>query len=582
MRKTKIICTVGPASENKDTLIQMIEAGMNVARLNFSHGVYEEHKCRIDTLRDAARTLEVPIAIMLDTKGPEIRTGRLKDKKVKLTAGEKFTLTTREVEGNNKEVQVSYPALAREVAEGDFILLSDGLISLQVERTTATDIVCHIMNGGELGEQKGINVPGVRINMPFLSEKDIADINFGIDNDVDFIAASFVRNAQDVLDIRRIVEQRFANIDIIAKIESQEGINNLDAIIKVADGVMVARGDLGVEIPGEEVPLVQKETVTKCNQAGKVVIIATQMLDSMIVNPRPTRAEVSDVANAIFDGADAIMLSGESAAGKYPVEAVATMAKIARRAEQSLPYSNMLRQRRTQATLSVTDAIGYATCTTAMNLGASAIITSTRSGFTARTVSKYRPQANIVAATPETRLLNKLSLVWGVYPLLIGDTSGTDALLEESIKSALTAGYIKNGDLVVLTAGEPSGFTGGTNLLKVHVVGDILVEGAGIGSETVRGKIRVIKHEGDLTKIQPGDIVVTTGANNSFAPYLDKIGAMIAEEGGLTSDAAIIGLNAGIPVVVGAKDATSILKDDMLVTVYTPRGRVYKGFAKVI
>lgn len=582
MRKTKIICTVGPASENKETLIQMIEAGMNVARLNFSHGVHEEHKRRIDTVRDAARTLEVPIAIMLDTRGPEIRTGKLKDKKVRLTAGQEFILTTREVEGNEKEVRVNYPALAREVAAGDSILLSDGLISLQVERTTDTDIVCKIMNGGELGEQKGVNVPGVRINLPFLSERDIADINFGIDNDVDFIAASFVCNAQNVLDIRRIVEQRYANIDIIAKIESQEGINNLDDIIKVADGVMVARGDLGVEIPGEEVPLVQKGTVTKCNRAGKVVIIATQMLDSMMVNPRPTRAEVSDVANAIFDGADAIMLSGESAAGKYPVEAVATMARIARRTEESLPYSNMLRQRRTQATVSVTDAIGYATCATAMNLDAAAIITSTRSGFTARTVSKYRPQANIVAATPDPRLLNKLSLVWGVYPILIGDTSGTDALLEESIKSALTAGYIKNGDLVVLTAGEPSGITGGTNLLKVHVVGDILVEGAGIGSETVRGKVRVIMHARDLAQIQPGDIIVTTGANNSLAPYLDQIGALIAEEGGLTSDAAIMGINAGIPVIVGAKDATSILKDDMLVTVYTPRGRVYKGFAKVI
>ncbi|MGI5922079.1 MAG: pyruvate kinase [Syntrophomonadaceae bacterium] len=582
MRKTKIICTIGPASENRETLIQMIEAGMNVARLNFSHGVQEEHQRRIDTIREAAGILDVPIAIMLDTKGPEIRTGHLRDKKVRLAAGDKFTLTTREVEGTEKEVQVSYHNLANEVAEGDHILLSDGLIDLQVEKTTDTDIICRVMNGGELGEQKGVNVPGVPINLNFLSEKDIADINFGINNNVDFIAASFVRNAQDVLDIRRILEQRQADIDIIAKIESQEGVNNLEDIIKVADGIMVARGDLGVEIPGEEVPLVQKDMVSRCNLAGKVVIIATQMLDSMIVNPRPTRAEVSDVANAIFDGADAIMLSGETAAGKYPVDAVATMARIARRAEDSLPYANMLRQRRIQGKLSVTDAIGYATCATAMSLDASAIITSTRSGFTARTVSKYRPRADIVAATPDPRILNKLSLVWGAYPVLIENVSGTDPLLEASVKKALETGYIKNGDLVVLTAGEPSGIAGGTNLLKVHVVGDILVEGMGIGTETIQGRVRVIKHEEDLENIEPGEIVVVTGASGSFAPYLERISAIIAEEGGLTSDAAIIGLNAGIPVVVGAKNASVILQDGMLVTVHTPRGRVYKGIAKVI
>lgn len=582
MRKTKIICTIGPASENYDTIFSMIEAGMNVARLNFSHGVYAEHQRRIDTVRSAARTLGVPVAVMLDTKGPEIRTGLLKNKKVRLEAGQEFILTNRQVEGNEKEVQVSYGELAKEVEVGDHILLSDGLISLQVESTTDTDMVCRVMNGGELGEQKGINVPGVRINLPFLSEKDIADINFGIDNEVDFIAASFVRNAQDVLDIRRILEQKNAEIDIIAKIESQEGVNNLDDIVKIADGVMVARGDLGVEIPGEEVPLVQKEMVKKCNTSGKVVIIATQMLDSMIVNPRPTRAEVSDVANAIFDGADAIMLSGETAAGKYPVDAVTTMARIARRAEESLPYADMLRQRRIQGNLSITDAIGYATCATAMNLDASAIISSTRTGFTARTVAKYRPMANIVAATPDPRILNKLSLVWGVYPILIDDTSGTDALVEESVKSALQSGYIKNGDLIVLTAGEPSGFTGGTNLLKVHVVGDILVEGIGIGAETVRGMVRIILHDQDLKQIQPGDIIVTTSANSGIAPFLDKISAIIAEEGGLTSDAAIIGLNAGIPVIVGAKNATTVLKDDMLITVHTPRGRVYRGIAKIM
>lgn len=582
MRKTKIICTIGPACEDYETICRMIKAGMNVARLNFSHGVYEEHQRRIETIRRAAHDLGRPVAIMLDTKGPEIRTGKLKNGKVKLVAGHNFTLTTRDVPGDENQVQVSYKDLPGEVAANDFILLSDGLISLQVMETNLTDIKCRVANGGELGERKGINIPGVPIKLPFLSQKDIEDLNFGIDHKVDFIAASFVRSAEDVLDIRRVFEQRNADIDIIAKIESQSGVDALDDIIKVTDGVMVARGDLGVEIPGEEVPLVQKKVVKKCNLAGKVVIIATQMLDSMINNPRPTRAEVSDVANAIFDGADAIMLSGESAAGKYPVEAVQTMEKIAHRAEEVLPYREILEQKRAHGNLSVTDAISYATCATAMNLGASAIITCTRTGFTARMVAKYRPQADIVAATPEQKILNKLALVWGVHPVVMQDTTGTDALFEESIKSALESGRINNGDLVVLTAGVPAGFSGGTNLLKVHTVGKILVQGMGIGYPTVSGKVRVIKQVEDLNMVESGDILVTFSADKSFASVLDRIAALVAEAGGLTSDAAIMGLNAGIPVIVGAKDAVSILQNDMVVTVQTSLGRIYQGVARAL
>jgi pyruvate kinase len=582
MRKTKIICTIGPASEKYETVCQMIKAGMNVARLNFSHGEYEEHERRINTVRQAAADLGVPVAIMLDTKGPEIRTGRLKSSKVRLQGGSEFILTTRPVAGDENEVQVTYEHLPEEVAPGDFILLSDGLINLQVIDTSSTDIRCRVINGGELGEKKGVNIPGVPINLPFLSEKDIADINFGIDHEVDFIAASFVRSAEDVLDIRRVLEQRGADIDIIAKIESQSGVEAVDDIIKVTDGIMVARGDLGVEIPGEEVPLVQKTMVKKCNQAGKVVIIATQMLDSMIVNPRPTRAEVSDVANAIFDGADAIMLSGESAAGKYPVEAVQTMARIAQRAEQVLPYAEILERKHVHVNLSVTDAISYATCTTAMNLNASAIITSTRTGFTARMVSKYRPQADIIAATPEPKILNKLALVWGVYPIVMPDTSGTDALMEKSIDSSLKSGFINNGDLIVLTAGDPTGFSGGTNILKVHIVGTVLVEGMGIGSQNATGKVRIVTKDSDLNSIEPGDIVVATAADSSFASILNKIGALVTEVGGLTSDAAIMGLNAGIPVIVGAQNATRVLSNDMVVTVHTARGRVYKGITRAL
>lgn len=582
MRKTKIICTIGPASEDVNILIKLIDNGMNVARLNFSHGRHEEHKIRIENIRQAALATGRPIAIMLDTKGPEIRTGTLAKGKIKLQGGQEFTLTSRDVPGDENLVQITYAALPQEVRPKDAILLADGLINLQVKRCNETDIVCQVINGGELGERKGVNVPGVRIQLPFLSDKDRQDISFGIDNQVDIIAASFVRKAEDILEIRRILEEKDANIFIIAKIESQEGVDNLEDITKVADGVMVARGDLGVEIPVEEVPLVQKAIIEKCAQTGKVVIIATQMLDSMIVNPRPTRAEVSDVANAIFDGADAIMLSGETAAGQYPVEVVETMARIARRAEQALPYQELLRKKRLQGSLTVTDAISYATCATAMNLGASAIVTATRSGYTARMVAKYRPQAQIVAATPDEAVLKTLALVWGVYPVLIKDVEGTDALLDESINAALEEGCIKKGDLIVLTAGVPTGLSGETNLLKVHIVGDILVQGMGIGLQATSGRAKIVLSGADLDKIEEGDIVITTHADSYLAPLLGRIRALVAEEGGLTSNAAIMGLNANIPVIVGATGASTIIPDGMVITVDTPRGKVYKGLTRVL
>ncbi|MEN6349110.1 MAG: pyruvate kinase [Syntrophomonas sp.] len=581
MRKTKIICTIGPASEDTKTLEQMMEAGLNVARLNFSHGSYDEHRLRIQNIKQAAALSQRPVAVMLDTKGPEIRTGRLKEGKIRLEGGQDFVLTIRDVPGDDKTVQISYESLPSEVEKGNSILLADGLIHLLVEKTTDTDICCKVVNGGELGEKKGVNVPGVRIKLPFLSEKDKEDINFGIEQEVDFIAASFVRTAEDVLEIRRLLEKRDADIDIIAKIESQQGVDNLEDIIRVADGIMVARGDLGVEIPAEEVPLVQKNIIEKCSPAGKMVIIATQMLESMIINPRPTRAEVSDVANAIFDGADAIMLSGETAAGKYPVEVVQTMARIASRTEEVLSYQEILRRKRLQGNLTVTDAISFATCATAMNLNATAIITPTVTGHTPKMVAKYRPQAKIIAVTTIPRVLKKLALVWGVYPILIAETEGTDNLFAESVKASLESKYIDSGDLVVLTAGVPSGYPGGTNLLKVQVVGDILVQGVGIGKEPVSGRVKIIIYPEDMKKVEKGDIVVTGSADYSLVPYLDKIAALVAEEGGLTSNAAIMGLNANIAVVVGAKNATSILEDNMLVTIDVAHGQVYRGLARV-
>ncbi len=582
MRHTKIIATIGPASEKIEIIEAMISAGMNVARLNFSHGSHEEHLQRIKNIRAAAMNTAKPIGIMLDTKGPEIRTGKLETGKAMLKPGQNFVLTNRNIIGNESEVSISYAALVDDVSIDDNILLADGLISLQVTDKTATDIICKVVNGGELGDKKGVNLPGIAIDLPFLSAQDEQDILFGINNEVDFIAASFVNRAEDVLEIRRMLEKADSNINIIAKIESQQGVNNLESIIKVADGIMVARGDLGVEIPPEEVPLVQKQIVSSCCLEGKLVIIATQMLESMIQNPRPTRAEVSDVATAVFESADAIMLSGETAAGQYPVEVVETMARIAQRTEDALPYEEMLKKRQQGSYGSITDAISYACCATAMGLNISAIIGITYSGHTAKLLAKHRPQAAIIAATAQPSVINKMALVWGVYPVIIPETNNTDELFEYAISSSIESGYLEMGDRVVLCAGMPASISGATNMMKVHVIGEIIVQGMGIGSQPISGRVRIILKPGDLNKVEANDIAVTVAATPEFADYLHLFGAVIAEQGGLTSDAAIFGLNAGIPVVVGAKNATELLQDNMIVTIDTQRGIVYLGNAKIL
>lgn len=583
MRRTKIVCTIGPASESVEVLEQLMLEGMNVARLNFSHGSHEEHLRRVEMIRQASRNTGRRVAIMLDTKGPEIRTGVLKGETITLEEGRQITLTTEEIQGDENRLNVSYRGLPQDVRPGNMILIADGLIGLRVLSIRGDEILCEVVHGGEIGSRKNVNVPGASIRLPAITEKDVADINFAVDHQLDFIAASFVRKAADVLEIRKLLEERNADLHIIAKIENQEGVDNLNEIIQVADGVMVARGDLGVEIPTEEVPLVQKLIIRACNQVGKPVVTATQMLESMIRNPRPTRAEASDVANAIFDGSDAIMLSGETAAGRFPVEAVRTMARIARRAEMALNYRDILKEKVVAAQPTITDAIGHATCTTAMDLGASAIITATSSGSTARIVSKYRPGSPIIAVTTVERVAKKLCLVWGVTPLLVKETQGTDQMIEEAINSSVEAGLIRTGDLVVLTAGVPIGVPGSTNLIKVHVVADVLVRGTGVGNKAIVGRACVaITPDEAIACMRPGDILVSVSTDKEFVPAMEKAAAIITEEGGLTSHAAIIGLTLGIPVVVGAAGATRLLTDGETITVDSVRGLIYKGITKVL
>jgi pyruvate kinase len=581
MRKTKIVCTIGPASEDLQTLKEMLLAGMNVARLNFSHGSHEEHGRRIRVIRQAAEETGLPVAILLDTRGPEIRLGTFAQGKVQLVNGQTFTLTTRQVQGTEEIVSVSHGGLPRDVAPGRRVLIDDGLIELKVKEVTETDIICLVENGGDVSDRKGVNLPGSQVSLPSMGPQDRDDIIFGIEQGVDFIAASFVRSAADVLAIRRLLEEYDSDIHIIAKIENHQGLDNLDSILKVVDGLMVARGDLGVEIPPEEVPLAQKHMISRCNQLGKPVITATQMLDSMIRNPRPTRAEASDVANAIFDGTDAIMLSGETAMGKYPVESVATMARLAERTEQALDCDHFLHRHETSKPQSVTDAISYASRQTARRLGAAAILTSTHSGHTARMVSKYRPGMPVIAVTPNPAVLRKLLLTWGVVPLLGRKTENTDEMIYEAITTALDRGLIDNGDLVVITAGVPVGVPGTTNLLKVHLVGDVVVRGTGIGHKPVVGPVRVVRTARDASKIKFGDILVTIGLDREMVPSLQGVEAIIAEEGGLTSPAAIIGLELGIPVIVGADGATSLLEDGQIVSLDTARGLVYRGQANI-
>lgn len=576
LRKTKIICTLGPASESEEVIRELMLAGMNVARLNFSHGTHEEQRGKLERVKKVREELGLPVALLLDTKGPEIRTGEFEKGKVELKKGQTFVLTTEDVLGNEGKVSITYKNLVKDVQEGDSILIDDGLIGLKVVKVTEKEIICSVENGGTVSNKKGINVPGVELKMPFISKKDKDDILFAVKEGFDYIAASFTRTADDILEIRRILEENNCNfIKIIAKVENDQGIKNVDEILRVADGVMIARGDMGVEIPLEEVPSIQKKLIRKAFETGKPIITATQMLDSMMKNPRPTRAETSDVANAIYQGTSAIMLSGETASGQYPVEALKTMVKIALRTEADIDYDERFKRRSIEDRTDITNAVSHATCTTAVDLHASAIITVTKSGRTVGMVAKHHPGCMIIGCCMDDYVCRQLNLYWGVQPLLLPKEEDADALFNSAVAAAEDAGLVSRGDLTVLTAGVPLGVTGTTNLIKVQVAGRILVKGKGYTKKKVCGPICVAKDAEELKKnFAAGDIVVVPETTNEMLPELKSAQAVIAEHGGSNSHAAIVGLTLDIPVIVNAANATEILKSGAVVQVDAETGTV--------
>ena len=540
LKKTKIVCTLGPSSNTPEIIEKMIKAGMNVARFNFSHGSHEEHKQRIDMVRAASQKLGIPVALLLDTKGPEIRLGKFKNGSIMMEAGKDFTLTARDVEGQ--------------------------------------DIHTKILNSGKMSDRKRVAVPGIAINLPAVSDTDADDIEFGCRMNMDWIAASFIQRGKDVLTIRKILEKHDSHMKIISKIECQAAVNNIDDIIKMSDGIMVARGDLGVEVPAEEVPMLQKVLIHKCQAAGKPVITATQMLESMCNNPRPTRAETSDVANAILDGTDAIMLSGETAGGLYPVEAVETMARVATFTESNFTPKSYEDVDAESAT--TTESIGKAVVKIAQDLHAAAIIASTERGGTAQMISKFRPACPIVAVSPHEAIVRRLQLNWGVQAVTGKEASDTDAVVDNAIFAALDNDLIKAGDLVVLTAGVPVAKAGSTNMIRVQVVGDVLLRGTGIGRNSAIGKVCIAESKEDLEKnFTDGCILVVRSARADFVDYMKRASAIVSEEAGLTSESAIVAITLGIPTVVGAAHAADNLENGEVVTVDASRGTIFRGEA---
>ena len=582
MRKTKIICTLGPSTDKDGVLRELVASGMNVARFNFSHGSHEEHKGRLDNLKAIRAELGKPVAALLDTKGPEIRLKEFKNGVEMLEAGQTFTLTTREVEGTKEICSITYKDLPQDVQAGGTIMLDDGLIKLRVTNVTDTDITCEVLNSGKIKTKKGVNVPGVHLSMPYLSQRDRDDIIFGVQQGFDFIAASFVRTAQDVYDIRNLLNEYDSNIRIIAKIENREGVNNIDSILAAADAVMVARGDLGVEIDFTELPGIQKSVIDRSFSFGKPIVTATQMLDSMMVNPRPTRAEISDVANAIYDGTSAIMLSGETAAGAYPVEALKTMSAIAERTENEVHYRDNRLMDTSNGQISVSDATAHAACLTAKDVNASAIVTVSESGNTARLLSKYRPAQPIIACVMSEQVQRQLAISWGITPLMMALAHSTDELIEMSTSLARENGYLHDGELAVVTAGVPVGVSGTTNMIKIHMIGNCLATGVGIGPEgsalaNATGKACVCHNLDELrAKFKPGMVLVVSSTSNEMLSYVRDAAAIVVEEPGLNSHAAIAGKALLKPTIVGAAGATSHIRDGLMVAVDCAHGSVQR------
>ena len=575
MRKTKIVCTIGPACDSEETLRAMMLAGMNVARLNFSHGTHAEHQVRIDRIKKLRAELDLPIAIMLDTKGPEYRIGTFENGKIELHSGDTFTFTTEAVTGNAERVSVSYAGLAQDLEPGDTVLVNDGLIALTVTATTGTDVVCRVTAGGVLSDRKSMSFPNKVLRQTFLSEQDKRDLLFGIENDVDFVAASFVSRRQDLVDLNGFLRANGGgDISVIAKIENQPGIDNIEDIFTECTGIMIARGDMGVEVPYEELPSIQKELIGKCRLLGKRVITATEMLESMTHNIRPTRAEIADVANAVYDGTSAIMLSGETAAGRYPVEAVRTMDAIARKTESHTDDARLLGLR-CRNRMNITAATAHAACTTAKDIGADAILTVSQAGITAQMVSSFRPETTVVALLLEEQVQRQMALYWGVEPITMPRAENTDELVELAVQSAEKAGLIRHGDLVVITAGVPVGISGTTNMIRIQQVGGSLVNAVGIGSRTASGPLCVCRSVEEVAeKFHAGDVLVVPYTTNELLPYLRDAAAIICEEGSAECHAATVGLLLSKPVLVGAGDATRRLEDGVRVSVDCARGVV--------
>jgi pyruvate kinase len=562
--------------DDPDIMKKLIETGMNVARMNFSHGSHDEHLARLTQLRKICKEINKTVAVLLDTKGPEIRLGVFEEKAVELKENQSYILTTKAVNCDNTRASISYKGLPRDVAVGNNILIDDGLVCLRVTEITSDEIICTVVNGGVISSRKSVNVPDVKLCLPSLTEQDKKDILFAIEHDYDFIAVSFVRKREDILAIRRILEENGgANIQLIAKIENREGVENLDEILRVSDGVMVARGDLGVELPVEEIPAVQKLMIRRCYQSGKPVITATQMLDSMIRNPRPTRAEANDVANAIYDGTSAIMLSGETASGKYPVEALETMIKIAQTTEQSIHYWNRLKMRPLGDTSSITNAISHATCTTAMDLNAEAIVAVTTSGKTARKISSFRPLCPIIATTTSKKVFNQLHMSWGVRPVLTDVVSSTDDLFDIAAESARDTGLVRNGDLVVITAGVPVGMSGTTNMLKVQMIGNTLCKGKGYGILNATAQLCIINRGGEINSgFSRGDILVIDEITDDILPLIRLASGVILAGEDKDDKAATLSKALEIPVISEADGAVYLLKAGTVVHMDAKRGVV--------